>query len=148
IGADGNADGLPTVLLEAMATVIPCVAASVTAVGEVVRDGRTGWLVPTGDTAALISAVREALHPGTDRSALTAAARVLLAAASDSAAQARRLRTPAERSGHRHIPTPPIELPAQPLAPSAAAPAAPAVPAATAVTRATRPAAPAGPARA
>ena len=156
IGADGNADGLPTVLLEAMATGIPCVAASVTAVGEVVRDGSTGWLVPTGDTAALISAVREALDPATDRSALTDAARELIAAEYDSASQARRLRTLAERSGHRNIPTQPIELPAQPLAPSAAAPAAPAVPpasppavpAATAVTRATRPAAPAGPARA
>src|SRR5690606_26654575 len=75
IGADGDADGLPTVLLEAMATGIPCVAASVTAVGEVILDGRTGWLVPTGDTNALVDAVREALDPATDRLARTDAAR-------------------------------------------------------------------------
>src|SRR5699024_9511256 len=31
IAADGNADGLPTVLLEAMASGIPCIAADVTA---------------------------------------------------------------------------------------------------------------------
>ena len=150
IGADGNADGLPTVLLEAMATGIPCVAASVTAVGEVVRGGSTGWLVPTGDTAALVDAVREALDPATDRLALTDAARELVAAEYDSASQARRLRALAERSGQRNILTQPIELPAQPLAPSAAAPAGPAVPpaappaapAATSITRATRPAAP------
>ncbi|MDN6330005.1 MAG: glycosyltransferase [Brachybacterium sp.] len=118
ISADGNADGLPTVLLEAMATGIPCVAASVTAVGEVILDGRTGWLVPTGDTTALLDAVREALDPATDRLALTDAARELVAAQYDSASQARRLRALAECSGHRNILTQPIELPAQPLAPA------------------------------
>ena len=87
IGADGNADGLPTVLLEAMATGIPCVAASVTAVGEVIIDGRTGWLVPTGDTPALIDAVREALDPATDRLALTTAARELVARTTTPAAR-------------------------------------------------------------
>src|SRR5699024_12397457 len=98
----------------------------------------------------------EALVPATNRSAPADASRVLIAEEYDAASQARRLRTLAERAGHRNTPTQPIELPAQPLAPSAAAPAAPAVPpaappavpAATAVTRATRPAAPAGPARA
>lgn len=110
IGADGNADGLPTVLLEAMATGIPCVAASVTAVGEVILDGRTGWLVPTGDTAALVGAVREALDPATDRQALTDAARELVTAEYDSRSQSLRLRALAERSAHRNIRTEPIEL--------------------------------------
>ncbi|HEX7353045.1 glycosyltransferase [Brachybacterium sp.] len=110
IGADGNADGLPTVLLEAMATGIPCVAASVTAVGEVILDGRTGWLVPTGDTAALVGAVREALDPATDRQALTDAARELVTAEYDSRSQSLRLRALAERSAHRTIRTEPIEL--------------------------------------
>ena len=135
IGADGNADGLPTVLLEAMATGIPCVAASVTAVGEVILDGETGWLVPTGDTAALVGAVREALDPATDRLTLTDAARELVSAEYDSRSQARHLRSLAERSAHRNILTQPIELsevqrveqslsPA--TAPSAAQPIAPA----------------------
>lgn len=142
IGADGNADGLPTVLLEAMATGIPCVAASVTAVGEVIIDGETGWLVPTGDTAALVGAVREALDPAADRAALTDAARNLVSAEYDSRSQARQLRTLAERSAHRNILTQPIELPGlqrveQALSPAAASPAA-ASPAAQPVASAER----------
>src|SRR5699024_8562833 len=66
---------------------------------------------PTGDTTALVDAVREALDPATDRLARTDAARELVTAEYDSALQARRLRALAERSGHRHIPTQPIELP-------------------------------------
>jgi len=126
IGTDGNADGLPTVLLEAMATGIPCVAASVTAVGEVILDGRTGWLVPTGDTAALVGAVREALDPATDRQALTDAARELVTAEYDSHSQALRLRSLAERSAHRNIRTEPIELSALQRGEQTLRPAAPA----------------------
>ena len=62
VGRDGNADGLPTVLLEAMARGIRCVAADVTAVGEVIRTGETGWLVPSGDAVALTDAVSEAVR--------------------------------------------------------------------------------------
>lgn len=62
VGQDGNADGLPTVLLEAMARGIRCVAADVTAVGEVIRTGETGWLVPSGDAAALTDAVCQAVR--------------------------------------------------------------------------------------
>lgn len=132
IGADGNADGLPTVLLEAMATGIPCVAAEVTAVGEVIIDGRTGWLVPSGDTPALVAAVREALDPATDRRARTAAARELVEAQYDSRGQAATLHALAERSAHRTIPTQPLEViaPATPAAPAtSAAPAQPLAPA-------------------
>lgn len=92
IGGDGNADGLPTVLLEAMASGIPCIAADVTAVGEVVRTGETGWLIPAGDTAALATALRDAALPGTDLRSLTDAARALIEAEYASDGQARRLR--------------------------------------------------------
>lgn len=91
IGSDGNADGLPTVLLEAMARGIPCVAADVTAVGEVIRSGETGWLVPSGDVEALTEAIAEAVdRPG--NTALTDAARDLVEKQFDSIQQARRLR--------------------------------------------------------
>lgn len=66
IAADGNADGLPTVLLEAMARGIRCVAAEVTGVGEVIIPGQTGWLVPTGDVTGLTAAIAAALAPGND----------------------------------------------------------------------------------
>ncbi|GAB3814565.1 glycosyltransferase family 4 protein [Tessaracoccus terricola] len=92
IGADGNADGLPTVLLEAMARGIPCVAAEVTAVGEVVIDGQTGWLVPTGDLDALTDAVADAVAPGADHTEVTRRARRLVEETFDSRRQAARLR--------------------------------------------------------
>ncbi|MBO0594305.1 glycosyltransferase family 4 protein [Nesterenkonia sp. E16_7] len=91
IGADGNADGLPTVLLEAMARGIRCVAAEVTAVGEVIRNGETGWLVPTGDVEALTAAVAEAITADPRHLPMLEAARTLIEQRFDSAAQARRL---------------------------------------------------------
>lgn len=91
VGADGNADGLPTVLLEAMASGIPCVAADVTGVGEVIRDGETGWLVPTGDLDALIDAMTEALNAATSTRSLIDKARSLVEDNFDSRRQAEAL---------------------------------------------------------
>jgi colanic acid/amylovoran biosynthesis glycosyltransferase len=56
VGRDGNRDGLPTVLLEAMALGTPCVATDVTGIPELVRDGETGLCVPEGDPEALAAA--------------------------------------------------------------------------------------------
>jgi len=93
IAEDGNADGLPTVLLEAMATGIPCIAADVTAVGEVIRTGETGRLIPCGDTGALVAALREAAADGEEqRRRLTGAARALIEQEYASPGQAARLR--------------------------------------------------------
>ena len=58
VGADGNADGMPTVLLEAMATGVPCVSTSVTGIPEVVRNGSTGVLVRPGNPHALARGIR------------------------------------------------------------------------------------------
>ena len=91
VGSDGNADGLPTVLLEAMARGLPCVAADVTAVGEVVQTGRTGWLVSTGDVEALTEAIAEAVRPGSGHTELTTAARAQVEELFDSRGQVARL---------------------------------------------------------
>ena len=56
-GTDGNADGLPTVLLEAMALGTPVVATPVTGIPELVRHGETGLLVPERDPRALADAL-------------------------------------------------------------------------------------------
>ena len=89
VGKDGNADGLPTVLLEAMARGVRIVAADVTAVGEVITD-ETGWLVPTGDVDALVEAVADATaDTGTGRAD---AGRALVEKLFDSTRQARALR--------------------------------------------------------
>ena len=55
---DGNRDGLPTVLIEAMALGVPVVATPVTGIPELVADGVTGLLVPERDPAALANAKR------------------------------------------------------------------------------------------
>lgn len=57
IDATGDRDGLPTVILEALLHELPVVATDVCGIGEVVRDGETGFLVPQKDPFALAHAV-------------------------------------------------------------------------------------------
>jgi len=57
VGEDGNRDGLPTVLLEAMAMDLPVVSTKLTGVPEIVDDGLTGALVPPEDPRALSNAI-------------------------------------------------------------------------------------------
>jgi len=56
-------EGLPNVVLEAMACGLPCVAAAASGTRELVVEGLTGRSYPPGDAAALGAAVREALGP-------------------------------------------------------------------------------------
>ena len=52
-------EGMPLVILEAMAAALPVVASRVSGVPEVVEDGKTGWLVPPEDVTALDAALQE-----------------------------------------------------------------------------------------
>ncbi|MBM4284529.1 MAG: glycosyltransferase family 4 protein [Deltaproteobacteria bacterium] len=61
IDSRGDRDGLPNVILEALAHAVPVVATPVNGIPEAVRPGETGWLVPAGDAKALARAIREAL---------------------------------------------------------------------------------------
>ena len=54
----GDRDGLPNVVLEAMASQRPVVASDIAAIASAVRHGETGLLVPSGDPAALAAALR------------------------------------------------------------------------------------------
>ncbi|WGW13471.1 glycosyltransferase family 4 protein [Saxibacter everestensis] len=90
-GSDGNADGLPTVLLEAMASGVPCVATGVTGIPEVIRDGETGILIQPGDAAALADAIGRIASGEADRCLLTKNARALIEQEFDSRHQARQL---------------------------------------------------------
>ncbi len=58
VSADGDQDGIPTVILEALASGLPVVATPVSGIGEAVIDGRTGLLVPASDPIALAAAIR------------------------------------------------------------------------------------------
>lgn len=52
-------DCLPMVLSEAGAAGLPSISTPVGAIGEIVRDGETGLLVPVGDVSALAEAIRQ-----------------------------------------------------------------------------------------
>jgi colanic acid/amylovoran biosynthesis glycosyltransferase len=77
-GADGNRDGLPTVLLESMALGTPCVSTEVTGIPEVIVDGKTGLLVGQRSPAALAESLARLLDNGELRASLAIAARELL----------------------------------------------------------------------
>jgi glycosyltransferase involved in cell wall biosynthesis len=51
------AEGIPVVLMEAMAMEVPCVATYVAGIPELIEHGATGLLVPASDPAALADAV-------------------------------------------------------------------------------------------
>ena len=92
VGQDGNRDGLPTVLLEAMALGTPCVSTDVTGIPEVLRNGDTGLLVAQSDAAALAGALKRLLDEDLLRVKLASNARRLVEAEFDIHTNARSLR--------------------------------------------------------
>ncbi|MBE9113266.1 glycosyltransferase family 4 protein [Nodosilinea sp. LEGE 07298] len=93
IGADGNRDGLPTALLEAMALGTPCVATDVTGIPEIIRDGKTGLLVNQHDSEGLATALQRLLSEERLRQDLADRARSLIESEFDIAQNAAALRT-------------------------------------------------------
>lgn len=57
IASDGDRDGIPNVILEAMAMGLPVVSTAISGIPEVVDDGVTGFIVPPGDPEALARAI-------------------------------------------------------------------------------------------
>jgi len=78
IAADGDRDGLPNVILEAMAAGCAVVATDVAAVGEALEDQRTGLLVPVSDPDALARAIAELARDPRRRASMGAAAREMV----------------------------------------------------------------------
>jgi colanic acid/amylovoran biosynthesis glycosyltransferase len=56
------AEGLPVVIMEAMALRRPVISTYVAGIPELVRDGEHGWLVPAGDVKALAEAMHACLE--------------------------------------------------------------------------------------
>lgn len=90
-GTDGNRDGLPTVLLEAMAVGTPCVSTPVTGIPEAIRDGESGLLVPSGDPVELARALERVLRSPTLRVSIARRARAVIEERFDIHRNARRL---------------------------------------------------------
>lgn len=61
------AEGLPVVIMEALAMGRPVIAPQITGIPELVRPGENGWLVPSGDVEALASAIGALLDAPTDQ---------------------------------------------------------------------------------
>ncbi len=75
VGSDGNRDGLPTVLLEAMASGLPAVSTSLTGVPEIIDDGINGLLVEPEDVEELARALAALLKDESLRREMGRAAR-------------------------------------------------------------------------
>jgi glycosyltransferase involved in cell wall biosynthesis len=61
VAPDGDRDGIPNVLAEAMAIGVPVVATSVSAISELVSNGQTGTLVQPDDPDELMYAIKYVL---------------------------------------------------------------------------------------
>ena len=85
------AEGVPVVLMEAMASGKPVIATRITGVPELVEDGESGFLVAPGDTQALADALVR-LHENRDQApVMGAAGRRRVSAEFDIAQEAARL---------------------------------------------------------
>lgn len=62
VAPNGQSDGIPNVLMEAMATGLPVISTRISGIPELVEDGANGSLVPAGDVAALASAIESLVH--------------------------------------------------------------------------------------
>jgi glycosyltransferase involved in cell wall biosynthesis len=73
VAADGDRDGLPNVLMEALSQRLACVTTAVAGIPELIDNGATGVLVPPGEPSALAAALA-ALIGDPQRRALLGAA--------------------------------------------------------------------------
>jgi glycosyltransferase involved in cell wall biosynthesis len=83
-------EGTPNVLLESMACGVPVVATDVADNAHLVPDGRVGFIVPLGDTAALADRVCRLLEDAPRRREMGEAARAWVQREFSSAALARK----------------------------------------------------------
>jgi len=62
IAPDGDRDGIPTTLIEAMARGVPAISTTLSGIPEAVPDGEAGLLVGPGDVDALADAIERTLN--------------------------------------------------------------------------------------
>ena len=91
LGADGDQEGVPNAMLEAMATGLPVLATRHGGIPEAVENGVSGMLVAERDHPALVGAMQALAHDPARCAAIGAAARARVNAEFDLNAQARTL---------------------------------------------------------
>jgi glycosyltransferase involved in cell wall biosynthesis len=89
--ASGDTEGLPTVLVEGLATGLPAVGTRHAGIPEAIRDGESGYLVPERDSGALADRILELLTDSSGWSAMSKAARAVAEREYDLQAQTARL---------------------------------------------------------
>ena len=87
------AEGVPVFLMEALASGKPVIATQVAGVGELVKTGETGLLVPPGDVDSLTDAIRTLATDPAKRSAMSQAGRGVVTSDFDIHTEAARLAT-------------------------------------------------------
>lgn len=91
IGPRNQTEGLPTVIVEAFSIGLPVIAARLTGIPEIVRDGETGFLFEKDDAGGLVEAL-QAVHRAPDQARRWAEqGRALVHEAFDQRVNARRL---------------------------------------------------------
>lgn len=75
VDAKGDVEGLGVVLIEALSYGKPVIASAAGGIVDIVKDGKTGWLVPPGDAAALAGAIRDCMRSPDRARALAEAGR-------------------------------------------------------------------------
>jgi glycosyltransferase involved in cell wall biosynthesis len=88
---DGDRDGIPNVLLEAMAVGLPVVSSSVSGIPELMQNGDNGLLVPERNDRALASALELLIQDDALRDRLGQRGRLAVARDFDPTTSARRL---------------------------------------------------------
>jgi glycosyltransferase involved in cell wall biosynthesis len=92
VGSDGNREGLPVSIVEALACSLPVVSTPVTGIPEVVHDGHNGLLVPERDPVALADALQRLIEDRELYERLRAQARASVQATFDAAGISEQLR--------------------------------------------------------
>jgi glycosyltransferase involved in cell wall biosynthesis len=111
------AEGVPVVLMEALAARVPVVATRVAGVGELVEDGASGLTVPPGDATALAEAIDRLLADPALRARMGEAGRARVVADFDATREARRLLA-LLRAAMTGGPRPPLRPDPEPPAPA------------------------------